>query len=395
VRFDGGDILVNILNVLLNSIVPGILMKFSVLKENLLGPLQQVVGVVERRQTMPILSNVLLRTVDNRLLITGTDLEVQMIASTAADISIPGEVTVPARKLLDICRSLADGVALKLECLQDKISVQAGKSRFTLATLPAASYPAFDAASGFDDVFDIQVAVLRRALDKTLFAMAQQDVRYYLNGLMLELSEGVLRAVASDGHRLSLCEQQISAADSNGFRQIIAPRKGVLELQRLLSNEDADAVLKFELSSNNLRVTLGHVVFFAKLIEGRFPDFRRVLPKEIKWVLKIDRQEIKSALTRVSILSNDKFRGIQLNLSDNLLSLVAQNPEHEEAQEEIEVEYAGKPFSVGFNVSYLLDAINNVDAAEVLFLFPEDAHSCVIQDALADDFKFIVMPIRF
>ena len=370
-------------------------MKLSVSKENLLGPLQQVVGVVERRQTMAILSNVLLRTIDDRLLITGTDLEVQMIASASAEISAPVAVTVPARKLLDICRSLPDGAVLKMECLQDKISLQAGKSRFTLATLPAENYPAFDAASGFDFAVDIAAAMLRRALDKTLFAMAQQDVRYYLNGLMLELSDGVLRAVASDGHRLSLCEQPFASADSTGFRQIIVPRKGVLELQRLLSSEDDEALLTFELSSNNLRITLGRVVFFAKLIDGRFPDYRRVLPKEIKWLLKIDRQEIKAALTRVSILSNDKFRGIHLSLAQDLLSLVAQNPEHEEAQEEIAVEYAGKPFSVGFNVSYLLDAINNVDSAEVMFLFPEDAHSCVIQDAATHDFKFIVMPIRF
>ena len=370
-------------------------MKLSVSKENLLGPLQQVVGVVERRQTMAILSNVLLRTVDDRLLITGTDLEVQMIASATADISVPGEVTVPARKLLDICRSLTDGSILRMECLQDKITLQAGKSRFTLATLPADNYPAFDASSSFDVVFDIRATMLQRALDKTLFAMAQQDVRYYLNGLMLELSEGVLRTVASDGHRLSLCEQSFDDADIQGFRQIILPRKGVLELQRLLANESNDTLLTFELSSNNLRITLGHIVFFAKLIDGRFPDYRRVLPKEIKWLLKIDRQVIKAALTRVSILSNDKFRGIQLALDHNLLRLVAQNPEHEEAQEEIELEYSGKPFSVGFNVSYLLDAINNVDSAEVLFLFPEDAHSCVIQDTVVHDFKFIVMPIRF
>jgi DNA polymerase III subunit beta len=371
-------------------------MKLSVSKDALLGPLQQVVGVVEKRQTMAILSNVLLRTVDDRLLITGTDLEVQMIASASAEILEPGEVTVPARKLLDICRSLPDGATLTMSCLQDKISLQAGKSRFTLATLPAENYPAFDAASGFDFSIDIPAAMLRRALDKTLFSMAQQDVRYYLNGLMLELSEGVLRAVASDGHRLSLCEQTCSdSEDANAFRQIIVPRKGVLELQRLLSNEDDDARLSFELSSNNLRVSLGHVVFFAKLIDGRFPDYRRVLPKEIKWLLKIDRQEIKAALTRVSILSNDKFRGIHLTLAQDLLSLAAQNPEHEEAEEEIAVEYAGKPFSVGFNVSYLLDAINNVDSTEVLFLFPEDAHSCLIQDAVTHDFKFIVMPIRF
>jgi DNA polymerase-3 subunit beta len=371
-------------------------MKLSISKENLLGPLQQVVGVVERRQTMAILSNVLLRTVEDRLLITGTDLEVQMIASAPAEISEQGEVTVPARKLLDICRSLADSAELKFEYLHDKISLQAGKSRFTLATLPAENYPAFDAAAGFDIAIDIPASMLSRALNKTLFAMAQQDVRYYLNGLMLELNEGVLRAVASDGHRLSLCEQSfVNADDSHAFRQIIVPRKGVLELQRLLSNEADDALLTFELSSNNLCVTLGPVVFFAKLIDGRFPDFRRVLPKEIKWLLKIDRQEIKAALTRVSILSNDKFRGIHLSLAENLLSLAAQNPEHEEAQEELTVEYAGKPFSVGFNVSYLLDAINNVDSTEVLFLFPEDAHSCVIQDAATHDFKFIVMPIRF
>lgn len=370
-------------------------MKFSVSKENLLIPMQQIVGVVERRQTMAILSNVLIRSVGERLLFTGTDLEVQMVSSAAAEIVDHGEITVPARKLLDICRSLSDGVMLKFDWSPDKAIIQAGKSRFVLATLPAENYPEFDTASGFDIAFQVRAAMLRRALDKTVFAMGQQDVRYYFNGLMLDLRDGVLSAVATDGHRLALCEQRFSEDDSSGFRKIIVPRKGVLELQRLLANVADDDVLVLELSSNNIRFTLGDVVFSAKLIDGRFPDYQRVLPKEIKWLLKIDRQEIKAALTRVSILSSDKFRGIHLNLSPGLLTLTAQNPEHEEAFEEIEVEYTGMPLSVGFNVSYLLDAINNVDSSDVLFLFPEDVHSCLIQDADALDFKFIVMPVRF
>ncbi len=365
-------------------------MKFTTSRESLLPPLQQVVGVIEKRQTLPILSNVLIKLQDNRLELTGTDLEVQLVTHSMADSGEDGEITVPARKLLDIFRLLPDGSTVSLDCRGDKLAVQSGRSRFSLGTLPAENYPAFDTSIP-ELEFYLSGRILKKAMEKTLYAMALQDVRYYLNGLLLELEGSQLRTVASDGHRLAVYEEVLEGIDLPQ-RQVIIPRKGVLELYRLFS--DRDDPITVQISSNNIRVLMDDVSFSAKLIEGRFPDFRRVMPRDITKTISIEREYFKSALTRVAVLSTEKVKGISLEASNGLMKLQSQNPEHEEAEEELEIRQEGEGLALGFNASYLLDALNNVDADEVKLSFTDAANSCLIEDPQNLKYKFIVMPMR-
>ncbi|MDD5034162.1 MAG: DNA polymerase III subunit beta [Methylococcaceae bacterium] len=365
-------------------------MKFTTSRENLLTPLQQVVGVIERRQTLPILSNVLIRLADDRLEFTGTDLEVQLVTHSTADTGEDGAITVPARKLLDICRLLPDGSTVSVDCREDKLAIHSGRSRFSLSTLPAENYPAFD--SNEPDVeLNLSAPILKKAMEKTLFAMAQQDVRYYLNGLLLDVDRRRLRTVSSDGHRLAVYEEALENPELEP-RQVIIPRKGVLELYRLLDDHEEPIIL--QIASNNIRLFQKSLSFSAKLIEGRYPDVQRVMPRDITKIIHLDREAFRSALTRVAILSNDKIKGISLDVKGGLMSLQAQNPEHEEAEEELEVRLEGEGLAVGFNASYLLDAINNVDSSEVKLSFTDAANSCLIEDTENPNFKFIVMPMK-
>jgi len=365
-------------------------MKFTSSRENLLAPLQQVVGVIEKRQTLPILSNVLIRLADRRLEFTGTDLEVQLVTHSVADSGEDGQVTVPARKLLDICRLLPEGSAVSVECGADKLAVKSGRSRFSLSTLPADNYPAFD-ISAPEVELALSARVLKKAMEKTLYAMALQDVRYYLNGLLLDLDGALLRTVSSDGHRLAVYEELLEGMDVEP-RQVIVPRKGVMELYRLLGDQDDPVTLG--IAPNNIRVQMGAVSFSAKLIEGRFPDFRRVMPRDITKTLHIGKDLFKSALTRVAVLSTEKIKGVSLEVEGGTMKLQAQNPEHEEAEEELEVRLEGEGLSVGFNAAYLLDAINNVDSDEVRLSFTDAANSCLIEDPQNQKYRFIVMPMR-
>ena len=365
-------------------------MKFTTSRENLLTPLQQVVGVIEKRQTLPILSNVLIRLAENRLEFTGTDLEVQLVTHSVTESGQDGNITVPARKLLDICRLLPDASSVNVECGADKLSIKSGRSRFSLSTLPAENYPAFDVSSPEVEI-SLSSRILKKAMEKTLYAMALQDVRYYLNGLLLDLDGALLRAVSSDGHRLAVYEESLEDIKAEP-RQVIVPRKGVLELYRLLG--DQDELITLQISSNNIRVLMGEVIFSAKLIEGRFPDFRRVMPKDITKVIHLSKDTFKSALTRVAILSTEKVKGVSLEVAGSTMNLQAQNPEHEEAEEELEVRLEGEGVSVGFNASYLLDALNNVDADEVKLSFTDAGNSCLIEDPQNGKYKFIVMPMR-
>jgi DNA polymerase-3 subunit beta len=365
-------------------------MKFTSSRENLLAPLQQVVGVIEKRQTLPILSNVLIRLDGQRLEFTGTDLEVQLVTHSVAESGDGGQITVPARKLLDICRLLPEGSAVSLEAGADKLAVKSGRSRFSLSTLPADNYPAFDLASPEVELA-VSARVLKKAMEKTLYAMALQDVRYYLNGLLLDLDGGLLRTVSSDGHRLAVYEETLEGVDVEP-RQVIVPRKGVMELYRLLGDQDEPVTLG--IAANNIRVLMGGVSFSAKLIEGRFPDFRRVMPRDITKTIHIGKDLFKSALTRVAVLSTEKIKGVSLEVRGNTMKLQAQNPEHEEAEEELEVRLEGEGLSVGFNAAYLLDAINNVDADEVRLSFTDAGNSCLIEDPQNQKYRFIVMPMR-
>ena len=364
-------------------------MKFSADREALLKPLQAVIGVVERRQTMPILANVLLSAKNGELAITATDLEVELVATTEPEIDSDGEVTVPGRKLLDICRALPDGASVSLSQSGEKVSVRSGRSKFTLATLPAAEFPSVDEITT-ERTIDVDQGTLGELLDKTHFSMAQQDVRYYLNGLLIETGGKHLRAVATDGHRLALCQAELKGGKMEE-KQVIVPRKGVLELQRLLSGEGQ---VSLALGNNHIRIQLDGIRFTSKLIDGRFPEYERVIPKNPGNELVADRETLKAALHRTAILSNEKYRGIRLMLRDGGLVLQAHNPEQEEAEEEVEVSYKGEDMEIGFNVNYLLDALGAIEGDDVTLAFVDANSSCLLRDPGNDDCKYVVMPMR-
>jgi DNA polymerase-3 subunit beta len=346
-------------------------------------------GVVERRQTMPILSNVRLIAEDGRLAITATDLEVELVAETEVNVETPGAITVSGRKLVDICRALPDGCEIDISVAGDKLTVKSGRSRFTLATLPADEFPAVeDIAAG--QTIAIDQEALRRLIDRTHFSMAQQDVRYYLNGMLLGTTGQHLRAVATDGHRLALCELELGGKALDE-RQVIVPRKGVLELQKLIAGEGA---LKIELGSNHIRIQLEKIRFTSKLIDGRFPEYERVIPKESANQVTANRVAFRDALQRMAILSNEKFHGIRLIIRDSGVTMRAHNPEQEEAEEELDVVYSGEDIEIGFNVKYLLEALGAIDSEEVTLSVQDSNSSCLIREPGKEDSKFVVMPMR-
>ena len=363
-------------------------MKFTAAREALLKPLQAVIGVVERRQTMPILSNVLVIARDGQLSITATDLEVELVAHADVETESGGEITVSGRKLLDICRALPEGSDINISVSGEKLTVRAGRSRFNLATLPAAEFPLVEDIKAGQSL-SVSQETLGRLIEKTHFSMAQQDVRYYLNGMLLETGGNHLRAVATDGHRLALCQAELEGSVDE--QQVIVPRKGVLELQRLMSGEGA---VNIELGPNHARIQLEGIRFTSKLIDGRFPEYDRVIPKESSNELTADREAFKGALQRTAILSNEKYRGIRLIIRDSGVVMQAHNPEQEEAEEELEVEYSGEDIEIGFNVNYLLDALGAVDGDTVTLSVLDGNSSCLIRQPGNDDSKFVVMPMR-
>ncbi len=363
-------------------------MKFTAAREALLKPLQAVIGVVERRQTMPILSNVLLVAKDGELSVTATDLEVELVAQAEVDTESGGEITVSGRKLLDICRALPDGADIQVSVSGEKLGVRAGKSRFNLATLPAAEFPVVEDIKAGQAITVPQEA-LGQLIEKTPFSMAQQDVRYYLHGMLLASTGSLLRAVATDGHRLALCQVDLGAKTDE--QQVIVPRKGVLELQRLMSG---DGELDIELGANHVRIQLDGIRFTSKLIDGRFPEYERVIPKESSNELKADRSAFRGALQRTAILSNEKYRGIRLVIRDSGVVLQAHNPEQEEAEEELEVDYSGEDIEIGFNVNYLLDALGAVEGDDVTLSVQDSNSSCLIRQPGNSDCTFVVMPMR-
>jgi DNA polymerase-3 subunit beta len=363
-------------------------MKFSAERESLLAALQSVIGVVERRQTMPILANLLLSAENGKLSVTATDLEVELVATATIKSGVDGKLTVPGRKLLDICRSLPEESTLTFTQDGDKLTVKAGRSRFVLSTLPATDFPVIEELAQQQSL-QVSQADLRRLLDKTHFSMAQQDVRYYLNGMLLETDGKMLRTVATDGHRLALCEMDLPG--KAGSQQVIVPRKGVLELQRLLGTEGDVSIT---IGSNHVRAQIGDVRFTSKLIDGRFPEYSRVIPAAPPKAVVADREVLRAALQRTAILANEKYRGIRLALKKNLLTLQAHNPEQEEAEEQVEVSYKGDELEVGFNVGYLLDALGAVDGAEVEIGVTDGNSSCLVRAPGATSARYVVMPMR-
>lgn len=365
-------------------------MKFKIQREAILRPLQLISGVVERRQTLPILANVLLRTDADSLTLTATDLEVELVVNTALDGTEPGSTTLPARKFVDICRALPEGATLDIRVEKERAVIRSGKSRFVLATLPAEEFPAVDEIRPVLS-FSIERTKLKQLIERTQFAMAHQDVRYYLNGLLLEVGSGELRAVATDGHRLAYCQtEHPSNIEEN--QQIIVPRKGIMELLKLLG-EEGDAV-DLAIGANHLRVSSGDIRFTSKLIDGRFPDYQRVIPQHTDKVVIADREAIRQAVLRTSILTNEKYRSIRLHLEPGVLRVTAHNPEQEEAEEEVSVDYSGASIEIGFNATYVLDALQAV-AGESAEIRLTDANSCcLIHAAGSDHCKYVVMPMR-
>ena len=365
-------------------------MKFQIQRDNLLNALQQIIGAVEKRQTMPALSNVLIVAGTDSLSLTATDLEIEFLTNQAMVIDQPGEITVPARKLLDICKSLPTDSLINFSLKDDKAMIQSGRSRFSLVTLPASEFPSLDEISS-NSSFEIPQATLKDIIDKTAFAMAQQDVRYYLNGLMLEVGPKTLRAVATDGHRLAFCEKETDFELAE-IKQVILPRKGVIELARLLDNSNDK--IRIMLSSNHLRVELNNIRFTSKLIDGRFPDYNRVIPDDGNSVMTAERETLKQALIRASILSNEKYRGIRLILEDNLVRLQAHNPDQEEADVDLEVNYKGETLEIGFNVNYMIDALNATNSEMVQLTLRDSNSSCLLSYPDLGDCKYVIMPMR-
>ena len=360
-------------------------------RDTLLAPLQSVSGIVERRHTLPILSNVLLEKKGDRLTLLATDIEIQITTSTeCAGGEGDGAVTVGARKMQEILRSLPDTAEVSLVLEDKRLQVRAGKSRFSLQTLPADDFPRMTVSEGETRQFSISQKAFRQLISKTQYSMAAQDVRYYLNGLLLLVEGKELRAVATDGHRLAYASVEI---DTDLPRQeMILPRKTVLELNRLLV--DTDDQLNITLTPNQVRFSFGSVVLVSKLIDGKFPDYERVVPATLKNHMKVGRQTLMQAMQRAAILTNEKFRGVRVVLGDNSLKLVAANAEQEEAQEEVEVDYTGDAIDVGFNVGYLLDVLNNIHADEIQWSFNDANSSALITLPGNDRFKYVVMPMR-
>ena len=360
-------------------------------RDELLEPLSAVSGIIERRHTLPILSNVLVERSDDALSFVATDIEIQIAARSR--VSAPAEaraVTVGARKLLDILRALPEGVEVTLQQQDKRLLVKAGKSRFALQTLAAEDFPRLAKPAGESAKFQLEQKALRHVLSLVQYAMAQQDIRYYLNGLLMVVEDGSLKLVATDGHRLAYAALKLGAQLPR--QEVIVPRKTVLELGKLLA--DSDAPVKIEIAATQASFSFGTVDLVSKLIDGKFPDYTRVIPTGHKNHLQTGREPLRQALQRAAILSNEKFRGVRWVLGDGSLKIVSSNAEQEEAHEELEVKYSGDALDIGFNVNYLLDVLNNVSGEDIECAFGDAASSALITYASEKDFKYVVMPMR-
>jgi len=362
-------------------------------RDMLLAPLQSVSGIVEKRHTLPILSNVLLEKKGDQLTLLATDIEIQITTSTGGASSEPdAAVTVGARKLQDILRSLPESAEVSVNLDDKRLQVRSGKSRFSLQTLPAEDFPRMALSEVETKSLTLTQKQFRQLLGQTQFAMAAQDVRYYLNGLLLLVEGSQLHAVATDGHRLAYAKLALDSELSATRQELILPRKTVLELNRLLS--DSDEPLVIELGPNQVRFSVGQIKLVSKLIDGKFPDYERVIPPSLKNVVALNRAALLQSMIRAAILTNEKFRGVRLVLSEGSLKIMAANAEQEEAQEEIEVAYSGDLIDVGFNVGYLLDVLNNTSSETIEWGFNDANSSALLSIPGNDRFKYVVMPMR-
>jgi DNA polymerase-3 subunit beta len=361
-------------------------------RETLLRPLQSVAGIIERRHTLPILSNVLIQRVDDRLSFIATDIEIEISATAAADASGEAKaVTVGARKLLDILRALPEGSEVTMALADKRLQLRSGKSRFQLQTLPPEDFPRLAAPEGAPVAFELPQRALKALLALVQYAMAQQDIRYYLNGLLMMVDAGELRVVATDGHRLAVATREIALREL-GKQEVIVPRKTVLELTKLLQDSDDAALI--ELSASQARFRFDGVLLASKLVDGKFPDYQRVIPSAHPKHLKIGRQILGAALQRAAILTSEKFRGVRWVLGDGSLKITCTNTEQEEAQEELELDYSGEALDIGFNVGYLLDVLNNLETEDIEVALGDANSSALITAPGRTDFKYVVMPMR-
>ncbi|MDE1265595.1 DNA polymerase III subunit beta [Vibrio aestuarianus] len=365
-------------------------MKFTIERSHFIKPLQQVSGTLGGRATLPILGNLLLKVEENVLSMTATDLEVELISRVTLEGDCEaGNITVPARKFLDICRGLPDSAVITVVLEGDRIQMRSGRSRFSLATLPASDFPNIEDWQSEVEV-EVTQAELRGLIEKTQFSMANQDVRYYLNGMLFEIDGSTLRSVATDGHRMAVSQTSLAADFSN--KQIIVPRKGVQELVKLLDAPEQPVVL--QIGSSNLRAEVNNFIFTSKLVDGRFPDYRRVMPQHTNKTLETGCDELRQAFSRAAILSNEKFRGVRVNLANNEMRITANNPEQEEAEEMLDVTFEGEAIEIGFNVSYVLDVLNTLRCEQVRVSMSDANASALIENRDDDSAMYVVMPIR-
>ena len=359
-------------------------------RDALLKPLQAVAGIVERRHTLPILANVLLEQKDGRLHVTATDLEMQITAVAELAGKDGQSTTVGARKLQDLLRALPDDALVNVDATGSKMTVKAGRSRFNLQTLAPGDYPRISLGTEQLQTLSLPQKDFRSLLKLAEFAMAQQDIRYYLNGMLLVIDKGSLQAVATDGHRLSWAS--IPVAGDYARQEVILPRKTVLELSKLLADDEAPVTI--DILSNQVRFRFGNVELVSKVVDGKFPDYNRVIPQGHTKLFVLDRAELLSALQRAAILSNEKFRGVRLVLADGELKIICTNSEQEEAEEQLEVEYRGEPLDIGFNITYLLDVLQNTGSEKVALAFGDANSSALVTMPGRDDYKYVVMPMR-
>jgi len=369
-------------------------MKFTVLRDTLLGPLQSVASVVERRQTLPILSNLLLNVTNDQLSLTGTDLEVEIIGRVALEgVEQTGQTTVPARKLFDICRSLPEGALISFSEEKQRVTVKSSGAKFVLSTLPASDYPHIEEGKGQIE-FSIEQKDLHYLFKQTQFAMAQQDVRRYLNGMLLELSADMLRAVATDGHRLATSTVPfIDNSNETTPTRVIIPRKGIVELMRLLNQPNEKVTVT--IGDNHIQMISQHFTFISKLVDGGYPDTKNLLPRSDGKSVLIEKAVLQQALSRVLILSNELLRGVYLQFNSGTLRLWSTNPEQEEAEETVDIQYSGEEFNSAFNITYLLDVLNVLAESQVNLTFPENAKGVVIEEASEGRTAlYVVMPVK-
>ena len=366
-------------------------MTFNINRDVLLKPLSAVASIVEKRHTLPILSNVLIEAKDKQLTLTATDLEMQISLVIATESTTALNTTLSARKLLDICRSLPESSDINLTAAESRITLKAGKSRFNLQTLPAADYPLMSKAISTNNLLiTIAQNKLKQLLKQVEFAMAQQDIRYYLNGLLIEVNGNKLSVVGTDGHRLSFtCTELAKSYDKQEF---ILPRKTVIELIKLLDDSEHDASI--EISQAQVNFSFGEIRLISKVIDGKFPDYNRVIPTGHQNSFIADRVAILTAMQRASILSNEKYRGIRMVLSENSLRMISTNSEQEEAEEELEINYQQDALDIGFNVTYMIDVLNNINSQNVMFSFADANSSCLVTVAEDPNYKYVVMPMR-